>query len=86
MYFCYPCFMQYVCVLVTQLCPTLCDPMDCSPPGFTIHGIFQARILELVAIFFSRDVPSPETEPASPVLQADSSLSEPLGKPVLYNR
>ena len=35
-------------------CPTLCDPLDCSPPGSSIHGIFQARILEWVAISFSR--------------------------------
>ena len=42
-----------VCVLVTQLCPTLCDPMDCSPPGSSVHGILQARILEWVAILFS---------------------------------
>ena len=39
---------------VAQSCPTLCDPMDCSPPGFPVHGIFQARILEWVAISFSR--------------------------------
>ena len=39
---------------VAESCPTLCDPMDCSPPGFSIHGIFQARILESVAISFSR--------------------------------
>ena len=39
-----------VCVLVAQSCLTLCDPMDCSPPGSPIHGIFQARILEWVAI------------------------------------
>ena len=39
---------------VTQLCSTLCDPMDCSPPGSPVHGIFDARILEWVAIFFSR--------------------------------
>ena len=38
----------------TQSCLTLCDPMDCSPPGFSIHGIFQAWVLEWVAIFFSR--------------------------------
>ena len=38
---------------VAQLCPTLCDPMDCSLPGFCIHGIFQASILEWVAISFS---------------------------------
>ena len=39
---------------VAQLCPTLCDPMDCSLPGFSVHGIFQGRILEWVAISFSR--------------------------------
>ena len=36
-----------------QSCPTLSDPMDCSPPGFSIHGIFQARVLEWGAIAFS---------------------------------
>ena len=39
---------------VTQLYPTLCDPVDCSPPGSSIHGILQARILEWVAISFSK--------------------------------
>ena len=38
---------------VAQSCPTLHDPMDCSPPGSSIHGIFQARELEWVAIAFS---------------------------------
>ena len=42
-----------VCVWVTQSCLTLCDPTDCSPPGFFVHGILQARILEWVAIPFS---------------------------------
>ena len=37
-----------------QLCPTLCNPMDCSPPGSSAHGIFQARVLEWVAIAFSK--------------------------------
>ena len=41
-------------MLVTQLCLTLCDPMDCNPPGSSVHGILQARILERVAISFSR--------------------------------
>ena len=41
-------------VLVTQSCLTLCDPMDCSLPGSSVHGILQARILEWVAIPFSR--------------------------------
>ena len=40
---------------VTQSCPTLPDPMDCSPPGSSIHGIFQARVLEWGAIAFSED-------------------------------
>ena len=39
---------------VAQSCPTLCDPLDCSPPGSSVHGILQARILEWVVISFSR--------------------------------
>ena len=39
---------------VSQSCPTLCDPMDCSLPGSSVHGIFQARVLEWGAISFSR--------------------------------
>ena len=42
-------------VKVSQLCPTLCDPRACSPPDSSVHGILQARILEWVAIPFSRD-------------------------------
>ena len=41
---------------VAQLCPTPSDPMDCSPPGSSVHGIFQARVLEWVAIAFSEDM------------------------------
>ena len=41
---------------VTQACPTLSDPMDCSPPGSSIHGIFQARVLEWGAIAFSSSI------------------------------
>ena len=44
---------------VAHLCPTLCDPMDCSLPGSSIRGIFQARILEWVAISFSRGSSGP---------------------------
>ena len=44
---------------VAQSCPTLCDPMDYSPPGSSVHGIFQARILEWVAISFSREYSRP---------------------------
>ena len=42
-----------------QSCPTLCDPIDCSPPGSSVHGIFQARVLEWGVIAFSRAFPSP---------------------------
>ena len=45
---------RWNCYLVTKSCPTLHDPMDCSPPGSSVHGILQARILEWVAISFSR--------------------------------
>ena len=45
--------------LITQLCPTLCNPMDCSPPGSSVHGMFQARILEWVAISSSRKSSQP---------------------------
>ena len=53
------------------------DPTDCSPPGFSVHGILQARILEWVAISFSRGSSDPGIEPTSPALQVDSLLSEP---------
>ena len=46
-------FYTYVLCLVAQLCPILCDSMDCSLPCSSVHGIFQARILEWVAISFS---------------------------------
>ena len=61
---------------VTQLCLTLCDSMD-----YTAQGILQARILEWVAVPFSRDPPNPEIEPRSPTLQVDSLPTEPPGKP-----
>ena len=47
------------CVLVAQLCPTFCDPTYCSPPGFSVHGVLQARILEWIAIHFSRGTSQP---------------------------
>ena len=52
-----------VLCLVTQLCPTLCDPMDCSLPGSSLSmGILQARILECVAISFSRGSSQPRDQ------------------------
>ena len=49
--------------MVAQSCLTLCDPIDCNPPASSVHGLIQARILELVAISFSRDLPDPGIEP-----------------------
>ena len=66
-------------LLVTQLCLTLCDPMDYSPHGSSVHGIFQARILEWVTI--SGDLPDPGIKLRSPALEADSLPSEPPEKP-----
>ena len=62
---------------------SLCYPMDCSPPGSSVHGIVQARILGWVAILFSRGSFWPRIEPGSPTFQADSLLFEPPGKPIL---
>ena len=56
-------------VRVAQLCPTLCNLMDCSPPGSSVYGVLQARILEWVAIPFSSDLPNLGIEPRSPALQ-----------------
>ena len=49
-------------VLVTQSCPTLCNSTDCSPPGSSVHGILQARILEWIAISFSRGSSQPSDQ------------------------
>ena len=68
-------------MLVAQSCLTPCEPMDCSPPGSSVHGIFQARILEWVAIPFSRGSPYPEIKPGCPKLRADSLVFEPPEKP-----
>ena len=62
---------------VTQSCLILCDPMDCSPSGSSVCGILHARILEWVAILFSRGSSQPGIEPGSLALQADSLPSEP---------
>ena len=68
-------------VLVAQSCLTLCNPMDCSPPGSSVHEIFQARILEWVAVPSPGDLPNPGIKPGSPALQADYLPTEPQGKP-----
>ena len=70
-------------VKVTQLCLTLCDPMDCSSSGTLVDGILQARTVEWVAISFSKGSSHPGIEHRSLALQADLLPSEPPGKPQL---
>ena len=67
---------------VGQSCPTLCDPMDCSPPGSSVHGIFQARDWSGLPFPSPGHLPNPGIEPGSPALQADVLLSELPGKPI----
>ena len=71
-------------MLVVQLCPTLCDRMDCSLLGYSFHEFIQARILEWISrLLFpsSDDLPNPGIEPRSLALQADSLRSELWGSP-----
>ena len=74
------CACVCVCVLVILSCLTLCDPMDCSPPGSSVHGILQARILERVAISSSRRSSQPRDRTQVSHIAGDSLLSEPPGK------
>ena len=74
---------ERVCVHA-QSCPTLSDLMDCSPPGSSVHGTFQARILEWVAISFSRIFPTKELNPSLLCLlhwEAGSLALRHLGSP-----
>ena len=54
-----------MCAKSLQFCPTLCDPMDCSPSGSSVQGILQARIMEWAALPSSRGSSDPGIEPAS---------------------
>ena len=67
--------------LSLQLCLTLCDTMDCSPPASSIHGVLQARILEWVAIASSTgDLLNPGIKPMSPAARALKACSLPLSR------
>ena len=67
---------------LTESCLTLCDPVDCSPPSFPVHGLSQAQMLKWAAISFSRDLPDPGIEPASSALAGDSLPVSHLGSPL----
>jgi len=69
----------FVCVLVAQLCSTLCDPMDYSSPGSSVHGASPGKNTG-VPFPPPGDLPDLGTEPESPRLQVDSLLSELPGK------
>ena len=81
--FLYVCFC---CCLVTQSCPTLCNPMDCSPPGSSVRGICQARILGVLLPFPPPvALSNPGTEPASlesPPLSGGFFTTGTPGKPI----
>ena len=68
-------------VLVTQSCPTLCHPMDCSPPGSSVHGISQARILSGLPFPSPGNLTDSGIEHGPPTLQAGSLPTEAPGKP-----
>ena len=75
----------HVCAQSLYSCLTLCDPMECSWPGSSVHGIFPARILQW-ACPPPGDLPHPGIKPTSPALQADFFFflpSETLGKPTV---
>ena len=67
---------SHMCAQSLQFCLILCDPMDCSPPGFSVHRILQT-ILEWVAMPPPKDLPDSGSEPTSPALQAVSLPTEP---------
>ena len=73
--------LSHVC-LVTQSCPSLCDPMDCSQPGSYVHGDSPGKNTRVGChALLQGNLPNPGIEPRSPALQADSLPSEPPGKP-----
>ena len=78
-------YFLFIYVLVALSYPTLCDSMDCSCPGSSVHGILQAEVLEWVAIPCSRGSSQPRDQSWSPALWVDSLPSEPPGKSHLLN-
>ena len=73
---------------VTQLCMTLCNSRDCSPPGSSVHGISQQEYSSVLPFPTSRDLPHPGMEPTYLVLAGGFITTEPPGKPIythIYN-
>ena len=78
-------FKKNMKVLVTQQCLTLGDPMDCSLPGSSVHGILQARILKWVGIPFSRGSSQPRDQTQVSCIAGRFFIFEPPGKPLITN-
>ena len=70
---------SFIVSMLAQSCPTFCYPVNCSPPGSSVHGIFRARKLEWVAVSFSNS----ETELTSPSLAGGFLHLSPLGSPTV---
>ena len=71
---------------VAESCPTLCNPMDCGPPGFSVHGIFQAGVLGWGAIASSRAWPQGAASPLKPQPEAQPQASECCPTPDGHSR
>ena len=75
-------FSIFAAVQSLQSCPTLGDPINCSPRGSSVHRVSQAGILEWIAISFLADLPNPGIEPVSHALAGKFFTTEPPGKPL----
>ena len=78
---------SYKVAVLCHLCPTLCDPLDYSPPACSVHGIFQARIQEWVAISFSRGFSWHRDRTHVSCVYCTAGrffVTEPLGKPIRW--
>ena len=77
-------YIMYILFSVAQSCLTLCNPVDCGPPGSSVHGTFPARILEWVAISFSRGSSRPRDQTQVSCLAGRVFTTEPPSKPYIY--
>ena len=80
---------MFICYCESEIfrsCPTFCDPMNCGLPGSSVHGIFQARVLEWLPFPSPGALPNSGIKPKSPALQADALLSESPGRYLCYCR
>ena len=78
------CLLTFFLLSLTyrSVCWTVCDPVDCSPPGSSVHGDSPDKYWSGLPCLPPEDLPNPRIRPRSPALQADSLPSEPPGKPM----